>query len=50
MGIKNLLYGAAVIAVSATVASVTTYKVIEKSNIAEVANAASVELPVQKAA
>ncbi|MBQ2368266.1 MAG: trypsin-like peptidase domain-containing protein, partial [Bacteroidaceae bacterium] len=50
MGIKSLLYGAAVLAVSATVASVTTYKVIEKSNIAEVKNANSVELPIQKAA
>ena len=48
-GIKNLLYGAAVIAVSATVASVTTYKVIEKSNIADVGNVNSVEVPVQKA-
>ena len=31
MGIKSLLYGAAVLAVSATVASVTTYKVIEST-------------------
>ena len=50
MGIKSLLYGAAVLAVSATVASVTTYKVIEKSDIVEVKNANSVELPIQKAA
>ena len=50
MGIKNLLYGAAVIAVSATVASVTTYKVIEKSNISAVKDVKSVDVPMQKAA
>ena len=50
MGIKSLLYGAAVVAVSAMVASVTTYKVIEKSNITDVASVKPVEVSVHKAA
>ncbi len=49
-GIKNLLYGAAVVAVSATVASVTTYKVIEKSNIVVDGGVETVAVPAQKAA
>ena len=50
MGIKNLILGAAVIAVSASVASVTTYKVIEKNNASQSVQAATAtEVPVLKA-
>jgi Do/DeqQ family serine protease len=50
MGIKNLIFGAAVVAVSASVASVTTYKVIEKNNTSNsVQTTGATEVPVLKA-
>lgn len=50
MGIKKLLLGAAVVAVSATVASVTTYKVIEKNGVVKnVETATAAGLPLLKA-
>ena len=36
MGIKNLFFGTAVVVASAAVASITTYKVIERNNIVEI--------------
>lgn len=51
-GIKNLFSVVAVVAVSATVASVTTYKVIEKSSLAqagEVRNAEPIGVQAHKA-
>lgn len=50
MGIKKLFFCVAVVALSATVASLTTYKVIEKDNYAKVKDSKTVGLQMQKAA
>ena len=48
-GIRNLFLGATVVAVSAAVASVTTYKVLEKSDVAAQPVAADSGLQIHKA-
>lgn len=52
MGIRNLFFGTTIVAVSALVASITTYKVIERNNTTEKASATTeaIGLPVHKAA
>ena len=52
MGIRNLFFGTTIVAVSALVASITTYKVIERNNTTEKAPATTeaIGLPVHKAA
>ena len=52
MGIRNLFFGTTIVAVSALVASITTYKVIERNNTTETASttAETIGLPVHKAA
>lgn len=50
MGIRNLFLGTTIVAVSALVASITTYKVIERSDISETTATEAIGLPIQKAA
>lgn len=50
MGIRNLFFGTTIVAVSALVASITTYKVIERNNTTETATTETIGLPVHKAA
>ena len=50
MGIKNLFFGTAVVVASAAVASITTYKVIERNNKVEITETKTIGLPIQQAA
>ena len=52
MGIRNLFFGTTIVAVSALVASITTYKVIERNNTTETASTTTetIGLPAHKAA
>ena len=50
MGIKNLFFGTAVVVASAAVASITTYKGIERNNKVEITETKTIGLPIQQAA
>ncbi len=50
MGIKNLFFGTAVVVASAAVASITTYKVIERNNKVEITETKTIGLPIQQVA